>query len=96
MDWISIWQLGWDGADPTHVGKASVHMGGGWLEERAGTVKEAFSYLLFWRRGAAGPPTETDFMKRTFRLRKGTLFLLTYSRRMSPEPRGRGNQAIWY
>lgn len=79
MDWTSIWQCGWGAAVPTHVGRASVHMGGGWLEERAGTVKEAFSLLLFWGRGAAGLPTETDFMKRRLRLRKGTLFLLTCS-----------------
>ena len=75
--------LGQGGALPSDTGKASAHMGGGWLEGRARTMKEAFSHLLLsWGKEATGPPTEgmflIDFTKNRLGLRKVKLFLLTF------------------
>lgn len=83
MDWTSICQLGQGGALPCDMGKASAHMGGGWLEGRARTMKETFSHLLLsWGKEATGPPTEgmflIDFMENRLGLRKVKLFLLTF------------------
>lgn len=45
-DWTSICQLDQGWALPFDVGQARIHMGGGWLEGRAGTMGVALSHLL--------------------------------------------------
>lgn len=45
-DWTAICQLGRGWALPFDVGKARIHMEGGWLKGRAGTVGVAFSHPL--------------------------------------------------